>query len=316
MFPPPPPYLHSSSASSRTTLARTHNPQANLTSLPAHILLQIIYHSFPQDPSLPPPSYLSPAAFSSSIHNQRKYAAQLLLYQPSKPERQRKTLYWLTTSLRLVSRQLYTACMHILRSTYLPSYQSLIRPPYTSDPFPFSLPAPSLSSGPPAYDSTPSFPNTPLSSSTFSSSSQSYSPLQTLHRETPILDRFIALKVRQDVLADESELHLDREDSFRDLFDVAQPRARLEDLVRLYGVREGLVSGYAEKKSPHPPQPKIHPIPFPSLSISFSPRRVGLVLNRSRTIAEVPRMGVGRERETLEVLARKLVGELKVALAG
>ncbi|PPQ88079.1 hypothetical protein CVT26_015072, partial [Gymnopilus dilepis] len=61
------------------------------------------------------------------------------------------------------------------------------------------------------------------------------------HRETPILDLFIALKVRQDVLADESELHLDREDSFRDLFEVAQPRARLEDLVREVGGREGVV---------------------------------------------------------------------------
>ncbi|KAF8877070.1 hypothetical protein CPB84DRAFT_1795356 [Gymnopilus junonius] len=148
--------------------------------------------------------------------------------------------------------------------------------------------------------------------------------------------------------------------------DVAQPRARLEDLVRVYGVREGVVSvpeGYHENESqdmecsaprlgpssstsnpanptpapasktrrsffsfgskkpssdPPPTQTKIQiqPIPFPSLSISFSPRQVGLVLNRSRTIVEVPRRGTGRNRETLEVLARALVGELKVALGG
>ena len=41
---------------------------------------------------------------------------------PAPPERQRKTLYWLATSLRLVCRSLYTACMHVLRSTYLPAY--------------------------------------------------------------------------------------------------------------------------------------------------------------------------------------------------
>ena len=36
-------------------------------------------------------------------------------------------------------------------------------------------------------------------------------------------------------------LHLDRADAFRDLFDVAQPRARLEDLVRDIGTRRGIV---------------------------------------------------------------------------
>ncbi|KDR78160.1 hypothetical protein GALMADRAFT_1304183 [Galerina marginata CBS 339.88] len=382
MFPPPPPYLSSSPTPSTPT--HPSLPRRTLTSLPPHILLQIIHHTFP--PILAPnplPSYQN---------------AQLQLYQDTMPEKQRKTLFWLSTHLRLVSRQMYTACMHVLRSTYLPAYQQLIRPPYTSDPFPLGVPTSSNSSsgsssnhrlapssasvgsanGPPAYD-TPTTPTTP-------SPGAQASPLLTLHRETPILDRFIALKVRQDVFADDTELHIDREDAFRDLFDVAQPRARLEDLVRVYGVREGVVSvpvyytnGTAQDEQgegarkvygtgsqssslislPHspvapqasaplppspkprrsffsfkkstsstpspsssspqlhfPPQPQIQPLPFSSLSISFSPRRIGLVLNRSRTIAEVPRLGVGRNREPLEVLARALVGELKVALGG
>ncbi|KAF8955803.1 hypothetical protein BDZ97DRAFT_1629577, partial [Flammula alnicola] len=207
-----------------------------LTSLPPHILLQIIHHTFPQGkPQLP----------SYNPHDRYDTA----YYEDTKPERQRKTLFWLSTSLRLVSRQLYIASMHVLRSTYLPAYEALIRPGYSSDPFPMGVPAaasspnthpsapstPTLTGAPPAYES-------PSPSSSPYTYTPDTSPLLTPHRETPVLDRFILLKVRQDVFADESELHMDREDAFRDLFDVAQPRARLEDLVRIYGVREGVVS--------------------------------------------------------------------------
>ncbi|KAF7361370.1 hypothetical protein MSAN_01169800 [Mycena sanguinolenta] len=66
--------------------------------------------------------------------------------------------------------------------------------------------------------------------------------LGTIQRETATLDLFIAVKVREDVWADDSELHLERDESFKDLFDLAQPRARLEDLIRVYGLREGVVS--------------------------------------------------------------------------
>ncbi|KAF8953463.1 hypothetical protein BDZ97DRAFT_1713044 [Flammula alnicola] len=267
---PPPPYHSSRSSSSYGGSTHTltslplplpPNSKPTLTSLPPHILLQIIHHTFPQGkPQLP----------SYNPHDRYDTA----YYEDTKPERQRKTLFWLSTSLRLVSRQLYIASMHVLRSTYLPAYEALIRPGYSSDPFPMG---------------------------------------------TPVLDRFILLKVRQDVFADESELHMDREDAFRDLFDVAQPRARLEDLVRIYGVREGVVSvpGWDGQAGlpihpPHRHPPKHPPLPFPSLSISFSPRRIGLVLNRGRTIAEVPR--VPGRKEPLEVLAWGLVRELKAVL--
>jgi hypothetical protein len=57
------------------------------------------------------------------------------------------------------------------------------------------------------------------------------------------------------------------------------------------------------------------PIPFSALSVSFSTRRVGLVLTvaasrRKRTIVEVPR---GRD-DRLESTAKKLVKELAVWL--
>jgi hypothetical protein len=323
IFPPPPPYLSTVAAAPPPFNLRT-GPPPNLHTLPAHILLQIVYSTFPQ----------------TSLVDQ------------DKPERQRKTLYWLAISFRLVNRALYVACMHVLRSTYLPSYDSLIRPPYSSDPFPLS-------------HSTTSPPPSPSPSS---------STLQTIQRETATLDLFIALKVREDVWADESELHLERDESFKDLFDLVQPRSRLEDLVRNYGLREGVISLQPLKRrsdtiTPHrstgalriqtqpPPPPQqvsspltpsssffsalsapfsskskskpsqiLSPSPFPhphtrqpqftpllltQISVSFSPRKVGLVLHPGkRTIVETTRT----KEEKLEVAAKRLVKELKVWL--
>ncbi|KAI0826498.1 hypothetical protein BC628DRAFT_1319999 [Trametes gibbosa] len=285
MYPPPPPYVHSEPVSPPPFPSQTRPPPTLIT-LPPHLLLRIVYETFP----------------------------------PGKVQNQRKVLYWFTMSLRLVNRALYVACMHVLRSTYLPAYASLIRPPYTSDPFPLSLPDSPFAS----YASSSS----PLSSSLL--------PLQSMQRETRILDLYIALKVREDVWTDDSELHLEREESFKDLFDLMQPRARLEDLIRAAGRREGIISVMSSSgttplvSSPSPKKcsgssngraepsgwsrattrPTIRPLPFHALTVSYSPRSVGVVLltrERKKTIVQVPR---SRE-ETLEDSARKLVRELK-----
>lgn len=148
--------------------------------------------------------------------------------------------------------------MHVLRSTYLPSYNSLIRPPYTSDPFQLTqAPSPDAC--------------TPLNRS----------------RETAVLDLFIALKVRDDVWADETELHLGQPEAFRDLFDLMQPRARLEDLLcaQLTPARVDLTA----------------------YSVTFAPRRVGVVGPSRRTIVEVERT----KDESLEVAAKRLARKLK-----
>ena len=360
IFIPPPDYYSQSSPSLHTpSLAQ------NLSTLPPHILLQILHRTFPQ---------------SSRIPDQ------------GTPELQRKTLYWLSTSLRLVNRALYTACMHILRSTYLRAYQALLKPPYSSDPFP-------ISSGPPAYDADGS----PIQPPQYQSIPEE-SPLQTIQRETLILDRFITLKVREDVFTDDSSLHLEGDDKFRDLFNLAQPQARLEDLVRICGLREGVVSvpgvplappsagGRAARLytsslsstsqsslspfhdsnavavshpiSPHntsAPTPQvaskqssngflstlrkftstspstplspfplskpysrtpraIQPLPFSSLSITFTFQTVRLIRKLKedgsrKCVAEVPRNRSGTSRrETLEVLAEGLVRALKEGL--
>ncbi|PIL26180.1 hypothetical protein GSI_11935 [Ganoderma sinense ZZ0214-1] len=229
-----------------------------------------------------------------------------------------------------------TACMHVLRSTYLPLFSSLIRSPYTSDPFPHAAPGAA------------------------SSSSSSVAAPGDAQREMRVLDLFIALKVREDVWADDSELHLEREESFKDLFDLLQPRARLEDLIHVYGTRDGAVavplsSGLTPlSTTPVPPSPAasssssskdkytffvppeyaggpgprsgsssssrsrdrsgVTPLPFAALTASFSPRAVGLILTtreRKRKIVEVPRT----RDETLEVSAKKLVRELRGWLA-
>jgi len=287
-YPAPPPYI---------AAGAVHPPPfphrreiLAFSALPAHLLLKIVYMTFP----------LTPGVDEGRI------------------ERQRKTLYWLSVGLRLVNRAFYVACMHVLRSTYLPAYGSQIRQPYTSDPFPLSAPTPTYTA-----------------SSTSPSSTDS-NTLQSLQRETQVLDLFIALKVREDVWMDDSELHLEREESFKDLFDLMQPRSRMEDLVRHYGVREGVISissgtsstsyspttpgfftpstsasTFVKGKKPEAPSP----LPFSALSVSFSTRTVGLQLTstgRKRTIVQVART----REEKLEYAAKRLVRELQVWLRG
>ncbi|KAF9257771.1 hypothetical protein L218DRAFT_83726 [Marasmius fiardii PR-910] len=184
---PPPPY----------------NPPApqlspTLTSLPHNILLQIVYSVFPQ--------------------------SDCPVYGDKKLVRQRETLHWLQSSLRLVNSSLYIACMHILRSTYLPAYNSLIRAPYSSDPFPSS--------------STSS--DSALTSS--NGSSHERPSLIPSHRELRTLDLFIALLTHEDLFLDSTSLHNPRHEAYKDLFVLIQPRSRLEDLVALEGQRHHLIS--------------------------------------------------------------------------
>ena len=382
---PPPPYLSVTNPNATTEAAQSAlsnvnaSGRPNLPSLPPHILIQILYALFPDQST----AVLTPVSPALSSYTLRPGDPKVLnnyesrLFDDTRAEKQRKVLSWLSTSLRLVSRHLYIACMHVLRSIYLPSYQSLIRPPYSSDPFPLSVPtSPGGTSPLPSYGSSSC---TPLPLNGWSSAS----PIKSLQRETGVLDRYIALKVRQDVFADDTELHMEPEEAFRDLFDVAQPRARLEDLVRIYGVREGVITvpgvrdererirshgssvetiskdsslislpisptisspststpqlqqgqipsksaprsffSFMKKSStPSIPQrspvrPPIQPLPFSVITASFSPRKVGLIYNRKRTVSEVQRALSAAERrsETLEMLAKALVTALRECL--
>ncbi|KAF8588090.1 hypothetical protein K439DRAFT_1658732 [Ramaria rubella] len=246
---PPPPYVSSPTRSTSTSAPPPpfahHRDVPKLDALPPNLLLHIVNAMFPT------------TTVDATIH--------------------RKTLYWLAMSLRLVSRGLYIACMHTLRSAYLSLYTQLIKQPYTSDPFPAAtlseLASPVLSPG---------------------------------NRETRVLDLYIALKVREDVWMDETELHLERDESFKDLFDLMQPRSRTEDLVAQYGTQLDLIT---TTLTPAPTARARTPIPFASLTVSFSPRRLGLILSsggQKRTIVECCR----ERNEKLEIGAKRLVKEL------
>lgn len=76
MYPPPPPYVVASVA---PQVSGTRPVRMTFIALPAHILLEIVYMLFPYTDG---PDQVS-------------------------VERQRRTLYWLTTSLRLVNRSFY-----------------------------------------------------------------------------------------------------------------------------------------------------------------------------------------------------------------
>jgi hypothetical protein len=88
MLPPPPPYTRPRTTPSFSPLSQPINSppfdspppsSVTLSDLPSHLLLHIVHRSFPQAPD-------------------KSY---------NKLERQRKTLHWLTTSLRLVNRTFY-----------------------------------------------------------------------------------------------------------------------------------------------------------------------------------------------------------------
>ncbi|KAG8745988.1 hypothetical protein FRC10_006552 [Ceratobasidium sp. 414] len=194
--------------------------------------------------------------------------------------------------------------MHLLRSTYLAIYIDLVKPPYTSDPFPLNAPA-SL-----RYVPTPTTPTPdPLSTTAGAFFVPS---LQSVQRETAVLDRFLVLKICDDVRSDQTELHLGSEDTFSDLFELMQPRSRVEDLVRVFGVQTGVIAG--EDESPYSPTTSRHSrskkLVFESLSVNFSPRKLSLVQidhnRRKHTLVEIQRS----KAESLEVSAKRLIRAL------
>jgi len=167
--------------------------------------------------------------------------------------------------------------MHILRSTYLPDYASHTKPFYSSDPFPLSTPSPL----------DPTF------------------TLHSLQRETAVLDQFILLKIKEDIRYDESELHLEGE-GFRDIFELLQPKARIEDLIRHYGLQANVIT-LAPASS--------RLVAFQFISVSFSTRKVALVITDTKGVKK-PLTEYTRETkdERLEVAAKRLVKELSTIL--
>ncbi|KAK4683825.1 hypothetical protein P7C73_g6394, partial [Tremellales sp. Uapishka_1] len=116
-----------------------------------------------------------------------------------------RRLWALFRSPRRVDRRFWLVATSILRATFLDAYYALVQPGFSSDPFP--------SSSVPSSDTTVSEP-------VFAARS----------RETAVFDRFIALKVGEDLRSMESEL-CEGSEGEKDIFSRLQPAARVEDLL-------------------------------------------------------------------------------------
>ncbi|GMK58280.1 hypothetical protein CspeluHIS016_0503120 [Cutaneotrichosporon spelunceum] len=156
----------------------------------------------------PPVSNSGPASFNTLpialVHRVLMLAADPVATPDAwewdlETERVRR-LHWLFLSLRAVNRRLYLVATSILRDRLLPTYTSLLQ-------FPSSSPLP-----PPGTDST----DQPI----FAARS----------REAAVLDRFVAMRLGEDLRRLESTLY---EDSGEEdvLFSHLQPAARIEDLL-------------------------------------------------------------------------------------
>ncbi|KIY65191.1 hypothetical protein CYLTODRAFT_492501 [Cylindrobasidium torrendii FP15055 ss-10] len=181
----PPPYRQASGGAVNSS----QRPSSVLPTLPANILLQITYSVFP----------IGILVDDCDLSMQGDVFAI-----------QREALHFLADSLRLVNRSFYAVCMHILRSIYFPAYCRFIRPPYTSDPIPSLM-------------------------------GNASSSEVNAHRELAVLDRFIVLVSHEDQRLQASDLQLPREEAYRDLFDIMQPKNRMEDLVLTIGRQLGAV---------------------------------------------------------------------------
>lgn len=210
-------------------------------------------------------------------------------------------------SSRSISRRLYLASMHILRSLFLSSYTSCIRSPYSSDPLgmysditapPYLGYSPSTSRTSSTLRISNSIPPSPASITADSSSDlspptyqapatgRSEPVLPSRYRETKVLDLFISLYLYNSKASSESELLLVRSDHLpeseaSDLFDLYQPRARLEDLVIERGVLEGLIEPPSSSGDAGPPlleefhRPAIR---AKDVSVRFSLRKAAVLL--------------------------------------
>ncbi|KAK1923107.1 hypothetical protein DB88DRAFT_493812 [Papiliotrema laurentii] len=224
----PPPAYHDSLAS--TTPGPPHRAPAIISSLPLHVLYRIV--SLTLDPRA------TPSRFSGDDEEERV-----------------RRLWALFRGLKGVDRRFYMVSTSILRSHFLPEYQSHLAPGTSSDPYPLTS-HPSL---------TTSF-------------------LDHRSRETAVFDRFIAVHLGFLLRSTESSLFEPSED-IPDLFKRLQPAARIEDL--LLTLPRYLVV-------PDGPAVRRLPLPQSHLVVYLTPGWVSLIL-RSHPAGRPTTSKVGRD---------------------
>lgn len=188
--------------------------------------------------------------------------------------------------------------MHLLRSRYLDSYERLVRPPYTSDPYPItSLPLHTSASSTGSSDAPPAY------TASHASSSSPAGPLPTqgstpsssaTRREAHTLDLYIAAALKRELEDAESDMMI-ADTSMQDIFTILQPQSRLEDLVMEYGVRAKVLQREAfrepvdtkDAKAGRDEDPSVQQgrddsrnlVRPSSIQCSFSPRKAALRLS-------------------------------------
>lgn len=173
--------------------------------------------------------------------------------------------------------------MSLLRTHYLPAYIRQVCPPFTTDPWPAS------------------------------SSSSSFSPKYASCRETRVLDLYVAAETKRDSEHFESELL--EQPGMGNLFDLHQPRARLEDLI----AQRGTMSGHLVERVTQTGESRVR---AQDVSINFGLRKAELRLPMAtssnttggdrgrplprRTLLEVERTRTASLEETADALLHEL----------
>nr|XP_031858968.1 uncharacterized protein CI109_005636 [Kwoniella shandongensis]KAA5526040.1 hypothetical protein CI109_005636 [Kwoniella shandongensis] len=179
----------------------------------------------------------------------------------SDPEEERVRRIWgLFRGLRGVNRVFWLVATSILRAMYLETFLSLIQRGFSSDPFP--------------YDSS-HLAEADQSDSTEDGRASTRSVYDGRARETAVFDRFIAIKVGEELRKVESELSEEGEGE-REIFTRLQPAARIEDL--LLTLPPNLIIPHPNPNVP--PRPTL-PLPQTHLSITLTPTWAQLYLHSS-----------------------------------
>ncbi|WVR00383.1 hypothetical protein IAU59_007526 [Kwoniella sp. CBS 9459] len=240
---PLPPYTPSANPQRGAQGARGHGRQgkAGMSSLPIHLIHRIL--------SLTLDQRATPSTCWSD------------------PEEERVRRVWaLFRGLRGVNRVFWLVSTSILRAMYLESYLSYIKPGYSSDPFPFDsshLSDPALNLHLDASAGGP-----PHNSSTSSSS-----VYESRGRETAVFDRFIAVKVGEELREVESALS-ESSEAVGDIFQRLQPAARIEDLLNTLPPELIIPS-----TNPSTQISRSLPLPQTHLSVQLTPSWAGLYLH-------------------------------------
>ncbi|PWN24272.1 hypothetical protein BCV69DRAFT_280162 [Microstroma glucosiphilum] len=168
-----------------------------------------------------------------------------LINQASQDEQTRaEGRVWMMAEGRRVCKAWYIACMSLLRSHYVSAYRGKVLPPYSTHTWSQALspPVPTTQTVPAYSLRAPPQRQHPILSSIQSDAAAT--------RETKVLDLYIASTTRRELDAQESSLFSsevsdDADDMAatsddRALFELWQPRSRLEDLLILAGLERGV----------------------------------------------------------------------------